>query len=300
MAVSETVIVSTLSGIILFGVVGFGFLLWRIMSNPTVYAAFTAAPAAPDTPAVPNAFYQWLEIFGTDLIHYLPMSLALFGFFADAINQDFRFGIGSLIGISSVFVNYIVSVLGKRFGFVLPSWVNGNPPTVDICTVPGFAAFESVYAPQSIVFTTSIFMYYLIDFVKNRDMNKNIGLLSLFGGLLLIESVTTMRITECRGAYYFTGNSFPLSIILAIFIGSFYGYLGWQTVSIVAPSKLPSSINETFINKSIPVIKSDKLPGVGKCKSGAEKCDAPSDKEQDQFVCEAYKNGELITSTIAE
>jgi hypothetical protein len=263
-------------------------------------AAFSPSTATPAAEQVPNAAVLWIKTYMAEIFHFLPMSLALFGFFADAINQDFRFSIGSLIGFSSVFVNYMISILGKRLGFVLPSWTSGSPPDPIECIIPGFEAIESAYAPQTLVFTTSIFMYYLIDFVKHRDVSKNIGLMSLFGGLIVIESAKMMLTPTCRGAYYFTGNMLSVAVLLAIFIGAFYGYLGWQTVSIVAPSKLPSSINETFINKSIPIIKSDKPPGVGKCKSGAERCDAPSDKEQDQFVCEAYKNGELITSTIAE
>ena len=246
-------------------------------------------------------FLEWMHTRGLDLISFLPVSLSLFGFFIDLINQELRYGIGSLLAISSTFVNFLTSKLIELLPYVNttpPAYV--EPPTAigmgqfGFCTVPGFESLESVYAPQAIVFTSSMFMYYLIDFLGNRSIGKNIGFLSLFGGVLLFQTASFMSTDNCKASYFFRGNYVILSILTAVAIGSLYGYFGWQTVSILFPKSLPSNVREGFMDKEIPVINRTPV----KIKVGASDEKNLPLNDEDQFVCEAYKDGELVTSTI--
>lgn len=243
----------------------------------------------------------WTHTRGLDLMSFLPVSLALFGFFIDLINQELRYGIGSLVAMTSTFVNFLTSRLIE----LLP-YVNTTPPAYvepatavgmgqfGFCTVPGFESLESVYAPQAVVFTSSMFMYYLIDFLGNRSIGKNIGFLSLFGTVLLFQTASLMATDNCKASYFYRGNYVILSILTAVAIGSLYGYFAWQTVSMVAPASLPSHVTEAFMDKDIPVI--NRTPVKIKV-GGSDEKNLPVNDE-DQFVCEAYKDGELVTSTI--
>jgi len=269
-----------------------------------IYLRNTRLPIA--GPAGPNVFLEWVTTYGVQIVSFLPMALVLFGFFVDAINQDFRYSIASIIGLSSVAVNWGLSKLLESREWLSTTPASINPFTsyqkFDICTVPGFEKLESVYAPQSIVLSVAIFMYFLIDFARNRSPSQNIGLGVLFALIPVVIGGTMMKTDACKDSYFFRGAEFYKTILTAIVIGTVFGYLSWQTVSIVAPGKLPSAINQRFTVRENfvenPVIKGSKGSTAKPGDPGVGTCSAPND--QDQFVCEAYKNGKLVTTTIAE
>lgn len=226
------------------------------------------------------------------LFLYLPSSLVLFGFLADAIQQDLRYSIASLIGIASVFVN---SLLGQLLKLVLTA--PASVFTVGAgCTVPGFEAFESVFAAQGIVLPASIFTYFFIDFGLNRSASENIGIAATFLTFLVIQLVV-MGFSGCLSRYYWS-NSFA-TIVMSLLFGAITGTIGWGVVKGISPTRLPSAAAETSSPSSKPTKKPlgpggtpfySSTPSVGTCS-------APND--DDQMVCEAYKNGELVTSSIS-
>lgn len=226
------------------------------------------------------------------LFLYLPSSLVLFGFLADAIQQDFRYSIASLIGIASVFVN---TLLGQLLKLVLSA-----PASVVAvgagCTVPGFEAFESVFAAQGIVLPASIFTYFFIDFGINRSPSENIGVAATFLTFLLLQ-LTVMGFSGCLSRYYWN-NSF-VTVIMSLIFGAITGGIGWSVVKAVSPTRLPTGVPVSSSSTSAPSKKTlgpggtpfySSTPSVGTCS-------APND--EDQMVCEAYKNGELVTSSIS-
>ena len=226
------------------------------------------------------------------LFLYLPSSLVLFGFMADAIQQEFRYSIASLIGIASVFVN---TLFGQLLKLVLTA--PASVFTVGAgCTVPGFEAFESVFAAQGIVLPASIFTYFFIDFGLNRTPSENIGVAATFLTFLLLQ-LTVMGFSGCLTKYYW-GNSFA-TIIMSLLFGAITGSIGWGVVNGISPTRLPSGVPVSSSSSSTPTKKPlgpggtpfySSTPSVGTCS-------APND--DDQMVCEAYKNGELVTSSIS-
>jgi len=239
------------------------------------------------SPGVLKAASDWFKTYLLALFQYFPTSLVMFGFISDAINEEFRYSLASIIGILSVILNYFVGGVVKTLFKIDLTKLNPNTD----CSVPGFEFLDSVVSPQGIVLPVAIFSYLFIDFGLNRPASENsgtAGLFLLFFGIHLV----VMYSNKCFDAYY----GVLLSILIAMFIGFMSGLFGWIGVHSLAPERLPSaSYNYTpssSSNDSGPTLG----PG-GTPVSSVETCSAPND--QDQFVCDLYKNGELITSTIS-
>jgi hypothetical protein len=154
----------------------------------------------------------------------------------DTINQEVRYSIASLIGISSVFVNFAIGRIakaifaGKGIGEVLSAAVTAPVAAVAAapaevnpfrggmrggfagCTVPGFESIESLYAPQGLVLPAAIFMYLLMDFGIHRGPSKNIGLGVLLPGILVAHSFVMYGL-GCFNKYYWQS---PLGICWGI------------------------------------------------------------------------------------
>jgi hypothetical protein len=74
-----------------------------------------AIPVADVVAAIPSAsaVTGTLVQFFKTLVLYIPNALVLFGFIIDIINQELRYSIASFIGIASVFLNFLVSIIAK-------------------------------------------------------------------------------------------------------------------------------------------------------------------------------------------
>lgn len=256
----------------------------------TTDAAAVVSEATKAVTSSASASFGIAKDFIFKLFLYLPSSLVLFGFLADAIQQDLRYSIASLIGISSVFVNTLLGQLLKLI-FTAPASVF----TVGTgCTVPGFEAFESVFAAQGIVLPASIFTYFFIDFGLNRIPSENIGIAVTFLAFLILQLIV-MGFSGCLSKYYWN-NSFA-TVIISLLFGAITGSIGWGVVKTVSPMRLPS---EAITTLSPTPSKKPVGPGgtpIYSSTSSVGTCSAPND--DDQMVCEAYKNGELVTSSIS-
>ena len=178
MALSETVIVSSMGAVILVGFIVFSVLLWRIYSNPALSAAFLPSNGTPSS-VFASTGPSKLAPLGTfiwNFFVYLPTALLTFGILVDVINQDFRYMIATLIGLAAIFLNKIFgmgidkwsgrssNVVGDVVAEVTGAITAPIPTSYANCIVPGFESFESMYMPQSILLTTTIFTYFLFDF----------------------------------------------------------------------------------------------------------------------------------------
>jgi hypothetical protein len=152
---------------------------------------------------------------------------------------------------------------------------------LDICDIPGLAFLTTTVMPQPIVLTSAIFWYYLNGAWKYNP-GSSIGT-SIFAVITLLAQSWFIK-QKCELKYGW------ISVLAALGFGALFGIVGYWSVwgatmqgndTGIIPSSLPNSLGSS----------KSTTPGVGTCS-------APND--QDQFVCEAYKNGELITSTIAE
>ena len=233
----------------------------------------------------PSVIGNWIKTYLYQLFLYLPNALVLFGPIIDSINQEFRYTLTSLIGIASILGNWIV---GKLLSIFLKSFSSGAAIN---CTVPGFETWESFFSPQGIVLPASMFTYLLIDLGFHRNPSQNIGTAALMFGFILIQAFV-MNVNGCFKAYYFS-NTF-VTILLGLLIGAFCGWMGWIGVRYGAPQRLPSAVGG--ISPASPTQKATNPLGKSTGPSDVATCSPPND--QDQFVCEAYKNGEVVTSTI--
>jgi hypothetical protein len=226
--------------------------------------------------------------FAKKLFLYLPSSLILFGIIADAIQEEFRYSIASLVGIGAVLLN---SLLGALFSTITGTVITASQAGLG-CTVPGFESLESVFAPQGIVLPAAVFAYFLTDFGINRTPAENAGTAGLFAGFLLAQAIV-MSLSKCFGSYYWS-SSF-ITILMGLVVGGVSGVIGWGIVRGVAPQRLPSGSYITPPQAAAPPA-TPLGPGgtpLGATQSSVGTCSAPND--DDQMVCEAYKNGQLIT-----
>ena len=234
----------------------------------------------------PSAASKWISTYLRQLFLYLPNALVLFGFIMDSINQEFRYSLASIIGLGSVLLNWLISKLLSLFVT--------NPVSHSIiaaqCTVPGFESLESFFSPQGIVLPSAIFTYLLIDLGFHRKPLENAGTAFLMFGFLFAQAIV-MIWNKCFQRYYFT-SSF-VTILLGMLVGAFSGWIGWIGVRYGAPQRLPSATGSISPSSNAPM----KNPlGAPSGTPDVGTCSPPND--QDQFVCEAYKDGEVVTSTI--
>jgi hypothetical protein len=153
-----------------------------------------------------------------DTLVYMPHIILLFGVLADMFTYDGVWSIPSLVGILSIFVNFIFryfwigleEIWNTASGVVQKVNSNGgdgfdpsNIPgfeaqqralgramvgggkgsfgtTYDGCSVQGFETFASEYAPQTLVVTATVFSYYCFDLVQNRGWVNSIAALTAF------------------------------------------------------------------------------------------------------------------------
>lgn len=232
---------------------------------------------------------RWVSEYLYQLFLYLPNALVLFGPIVDTINQEFRYSLASIIGILSVFFNWFIGVILKVY-----TGAKQLPSAAGIkCTVPGFESWESVFSPQGIVLPAAIFSYILIDLGFHRSASENMGTMGLMFGFILAQLIV-MGSNKCFAGYYFSSSL--LTIITAMAIGVFCGLMGWVGVRFGAPQRLPSGFGAFSSATSPPTQKATNPLGKSTGPSDVATCSPPND--QDQFVCEAYKNGEVVTSTI--
>ena len=225
-----------------------------------------------------------------ELILYIPNTLVLFGPIVDAINQDFRYTIASLIGIASVFVNGIFSWLyTKIFGTTIATDLGSNFAVG--CTVPGFESFESILAPQALVLVNAILGYLTIDFATSE--NKVQGPLGILWAVLFGAHALAMYQCNCFSNYNF---GWLITLFLGVGFGWAFGAIAWVIMKKFYPEKLPSEgFSETFVSGNM--IKISKKPDV-KDIAKPETCPAiqPSDLEEDEYlVGELYKNGKPVS-----
>ena len=225
---------------------------------------------------------SWLMI----LYYFLPYSLFLFGVINDGITRNPQYSLGSVAGMFAIFMNTIISKL-----------FTGAPiEDNDVCGIPGLRFLSSNIIPQNMLFNLTVLSY-----IAMLATLQNPGTLdeTLPGWMIvivvwIIHSII-FKNSNCQvdinGNTLWAIPNFWGTIIVGLLIsagiGSGFAALAFYEV-------LPPSASAPAGNNS----------GGGSGVSGMNQCYAipgsGSDDSDNQFVCEAYKNGELITSTIVE
>jgi hypothetical protein len=207
-----------------------------------------------------------------DTISYMPHILLLFGVLTDMFTLDGVWSIPSLVGILSIFANYVFQYFWKGIDELVktgkeavakastattPQKQTGGADLFKGytgCNVQGFGSFSSSYAPQTLVVTATVFSYYCFDLVGNRGWINSIpAILAFFivygGEVAVIDFQNPNGCSE--GASAITGG------IRALFEGLLFGGISYGIVQTYAPTRLPSSTISPFPRKSL----SDLSPG---------------------------------------
>lgn len=277
----------------------------------TVYALGGGGPKVPGGPPGVASLIS-------DTITYTPHIMLLFGVLADMFTYEGVYSIPSLVGILSIFFNWIFKYFWKGIGAILEkskliakAEVPKPPPTVTVgakgpykpaesmtpgqlaeerrkaafgaagapvsrggarqtggvlsvaegmgttakkffqdydgCSVQGFSGFASEFAPQTLVVTSTVFMYYLFDNVSNR------GWINSLGGLLFFSAVylgQTFVIGQCKPPEGGKQFSTTQQSLMALVEGMIMGGLSYATVAAYYPTRLPSSVISPFPRKS--------------------------------------------------
>jgi hypothetical protein len=243
----------------------------------------------------PNPFAQFGLSVPLKIFHYfLPYSLILYSFINDIIFEANMYWPAPLIALGVALLNSFVS---NRF-----ISANLGKMQSDLCTIPGLSSWTAYELPQMTVFTTTL-LGYISMFNTTIQLNKGseytkiippwilLGAFSLMQyGMMLKDGCFGDDIT--KGNFNILGSSFVnwlLAVIVGTGIGAGAGY-GITKSSLFAEGA-SGSPSFTSTGPAKPPMAKSSDPNVGTCS-------APND--QDQFVCEAYKNGELVTSTVVE
>ena len=240
---------------------------------------------SPSVPSVQNGSFNtegfdFIKIYLLGILNYIPLALVMFGVIADSISQKFQYSIVSIIGILSVIINWVIGViLSVLVGLDVDQYASRIK-----CVIPGFSFLDSMFSSQIVVFLSSIITYLFIDLGTHRTPSENLGLHISFLGLGIVH-IVLMYFNNCFDAYVLK----QVSVLTGLLLGALFGVVSWFVVSKISPQSLPSA---NIPSNSTPTSHS-KIYGPGGT------LNMVSEGEQDQFVCDLYKNGELITSTIS-
>jgi len=227
-----------------------------------------------------------------DTVSYIPHILLLIGVLADMFTLDGVWSIPSLIGVLSIFANYVFQYFWKGIDELVSTakktyekGTSGAAPTggkrkggADLgstvaapaapapfgglelfkgyngCKVQGFDSFTSPYAPQTLVVTATVFSYYCFDLIRNRGWVNSIAAILAFFTAFFGEAAVISLLNDngCDNGYPVMGSG-----VRALFEGLMFGGIGYGVVQTYAPTRLPSSTISPFPRKSV----SDLSPG---------------------------------------
>lgn len=189
---------------------------------------------------------------------------------------------------------------------------------VNVCSLPGFEWLENKFAPQGIIMSMTVLWYLLIEMWDTGQAQNTIAL----GVTTLITFALqwfVLHSSGCLDSYEYKAWSALVALVMAItFAGTSYGVQKVIARNIpsggspVAP--VPSGTPGTFVCPPETVQSADgtqcvtplgpggiqPTPTQSIINVGGKNAQSEPVDDNDQFVCEAYKDGELVTSTIVE
>ena len=152
------------------------------------------------------------------------------------------------------------------------------------CSIRGLGMFDISKSPMGMAALTSVFTVYLLDmYVGDKRSKLDTGVYLLFSSVVYGLNIFAYKEFECYGTTY---GEVAKATILPVIVGLVGGSVGYSVLQTTYPSFLPLDGH---------LIGSPASPGT--IVPGGARCNAPND--QDQFVCDAYKDGKRIsTSTV--
>jgi hypothetical protein len=143
------------------------------------------------------------------------------------------------------------------------------------CSIRGLGMFDVAKSPMGMAALSSVFAVYILDMTidKKRD-TKDIGIYLGFSGIVYLLNLYSYSSFKCYGD---TFGAAARASILPLAVGLIGGGAGFFALKYGFPSYLP--LDPTTVN-------SPSQPT----------CAPPND--QDQFVCDAWKDGKKISTAV--
>jgi len=186
------------------------------------------------------------------------------------------------------------------------------------CSLPGFEWLENTIAPQGIIMSMTVLWYLMIELWDTGSGGQTVALGITTAITFIIQWLVLAR-NGCLESYRYTVYSPLIALVMAItFAGSSYGIQKVIRKNMssggipVAP--VPSATPGTFVCPPGTVLSASgeqcvtplgpggtqQTPTQSIINVGEKSNQSQPLDDNDQFVCEAYKDGELITSTIVD
>lgn len=147
------------------------------------------------------------------------------------------------------------------------------------CSIRGLGMFDISNSPMGIAALSSVFAVYLLDMTVNSKRSSNDVLVYLgFSGAVFGLNLFSYSTFKCYGDSF---GAIAKATILPLLLGFLAGGVGFATLKSTFPAYLPLDAHH-MADPALP--------------SKHSTCAPPND--QDQFVCDAYKDGKRITSTV--
>jgi hypothetical protein len=233
-------------------------LVGALVASVAVYFSMRAKQGVPETTT--TAASGSLPTVILDTISYTPHILLLFGLIADAVTTKFgTYSIPSLIGLISIFINWVfkyfwtgVYEIVAKFRPQGTTTQSGGDSTkfltYDGCSVQGFGALASKFAPQTLVVTATVFSYYMFDLVANRGTGYAWPIIVMF---VVFYGLQAMVMGDCPLPEGDTDQpNWVLKMLAAFVEGLFVGGTSYAVVQNNYPEYLPSSNINPFPRRS--------------------------------------------------
>ena len=216
----------------------------------TIYVTKSPTSTLPGAPPGFGALF-------TSLITFLPHVLILFGILADIFTLQGAYSIPSLVGLCSIPLNSLLGffwsgialVLADAYSLAMTGQRTVPQPFVAAaavtpgCEIPGFEFLRSEYAPQGLVVTSTVFWFYLLDLMINRNP---IDSAITWIAFIIFFGAQAYQLKSCPNL----ANSFLVKLSIAFVEGFIIGGTGYGIVQATIPSRLPSAVTPIGPNLS--------------------------------------------------
>ena len=216
------------------------------------------------------------------LYFFMPYALLTFGPLTDIITQKLQFAPASAVGITSIFMNWIVSI-----------FMNGGvqPPSLnELCEIPGLVGFSSNLVPQPMMATLSI-LAYIATYLSRSSITSGgltfanqpifIWPMWLLYGLVWLFYVATFASLKCS-----TMGSMIAGLFAPAVYGGVFGVLAFEFLAPANNLSSPGSASQPILGGAVST-----TPTTGTCAAGSG---------EGEFICESFENGKKTTKVMTE
>lgn len=246
-------------------------------------------------PGVPDDYNWWM--IGVYLVIGVLITLPMM------IGKLSGWAWGSSTAIGALFV--LMLLAGNDFlGNTQTPFLGVTPKTIysddiqvtNACTTPGMDLLQTSFAPLGILINTAILSSHLSQSIDTNDTTTTIKV-GVLTGILFLSEFATLTARDCLKEYKY-GIWSP---IISAIIGGGAGATAYFTMKQVGQESFTSSSSDGGVfHPSVTHTKTSQSKSDTKIVVGPQPDTSEPVDDQDAFVCEAYKDGELVTSTIVD